>query len=328
MKEALFYSREGQAVKCLLCPWECTVQKNKLGVCGVRKNVNGRLMSLVFGKPCAVSMDPIEKKPLYHFHPAEPTLSIATAGCNLMCSFCQNWSIAREFDLERFQEEYSPERVVKMCKDRGSRILSFTYTEPTVFYEYMLETAKLARKAGLKCVMVSNGYINEEPLRKLCKHLDAANIDLKGDAEFYRKVCKGDMEHVLKSLKVLKEEGVWLEVTNLIVPGYNDDKPAGLAKWISENLGRDVPLHLSRFFPDYRMKDVPPTPIDTMKKALKACEKHLDFVYLGNVGGEVKTLCPHCRNEVVDRGSFGRTEIWIDKGKCAKCRKPVAGVWE
>lgn len=320
-------------VKCELCPWLCNIQPDKRGSCGVRQNMNGKLVSLVYARPCAVHVDPIEKKPLYHFLPGARAFSIATIGCNFFCGFCQNWQISKADagDINKRFEELMPEKVIELCKQNDCKIMSYTYTEPTIFYEYMLDTAKLARKQGIKNTMVSNGYINEGPLKELCRVMDGANIDLKAFTnEFYQKVCKGKLEPVLNTLKILKQEGVWVEVTNLIVPGLNDDfeKIEEMCKWVSENLGRDVPIHFSRFHPDYKMSDKEPTPIETLEKAKKIAEKYLDYVYLGNIGGESNTLCPKCKAVVIQRSFLGDSKNKTKKGKCPKCSHKIAGVWE
>lgn len=334
MKEAQYYSKlKGNLVKCELCPWNCTIAPEKRGMCGVRQNQKGKLYSLVFARPCAMHADPIEKKPLYHFLPGAWAFSIATIGCNFFCGFCQNWQISKAAtdSIEKQFEEVLPEKVVELCKKNGCDTISYTYTEPTIFYEYMLETAKLARKAGIKNTIVSNGYINEAPLKELCKLLDGANIDLKGfTEEFYQKTCKGKLEPVLKSLKILKQEGVWLELTNLVVPGLNDDfkKIEEMCQWISKELGRDVPLHFSRFHPDYKMTDAKITPMETLEKAKKIAEKYLDYVYIGNVGGESNTICPKCKSVVIRRSMMDVNENKLKNGKCFKCESQIAGVWK
>ena len=334
MKEALYFKKLKEGlVKCELCPRYCAIKPGERGQCGVRKNLKGRLYSLVYGKPCAVHVDPIEKKPLYHFMAGAKAFSIATIGCNFFCDFCQNWQISKAdaSKLDKKYEQLEPEEVIALCKENKCDIMSYTYTEPIIFYEYMLDIAKLAKKSNIKNTIVSNGYINEAPLKELCKVLDGANIDLKAFTnEFYSTVCKGTLMPVLKTLKILKKQGVWLEVTNLVVPGLNDDfeKIEEMCKWISKELGRDVPLHFSRFHPDYKMTDKEPTPLDTLEKARKIAEKYLDYVYLGNVGGDSNTLCPKCKAVVIRRGMFSASENDIKKGECPECNHKIAGVWE
>jgi len=334
MKEALYYNKlKKNLVKCQLCPWLCIIQLDKRGMCGVRQNVKGKLYSLVYARPCAVHVDPIEKKPLYHFLPGERAFSIATIGCNFFCGFCQNWQISKADagNIEKEYDELAPERIVEDCNKNNCKIISYTYTEPTIFYEYMLDIAKLAKKEGIKNTIVSNGYISEAPLRELCKYIDGANIDLKAfTPDFYSKVCKGKLDHVLNTLKIMKQEGVWLEITNLIVPGLNDDfkKIEEMCKWISKELGKDVPLHFSRFHPDYKMTDGQATPMETLEKAKKIAEKYLDYVYIGNVAGESNTICPNCKSVNIRRNMLNLIENKLVNGKCFKCSYKIAGVWK
>jgi len=334
MKEALYYEKlKNNIAKCELCPRLCVIKPGQRGLCGVRQNIDGKLFSLVYAHPCAMHVDPIEKKPLYHFLPGGRAFSIATIGCNFFCSFCQNWQISQERSEKISSEfkEVKPDAVIALCKENECSVISYTYTEPTIFYEYMLETSKLARKQGIKNTIVSNGYISEKPLRELCKYLDGANIDLKGFTEdFYKKVCQGRLEPVLKSLKILREEGIWLEITNLVVPGLNDDfkKIAEMCLWISKELGRGMPLHFSRFHPDYKMTDGQATSMEALEKARKIAEKYLDYVYIGNVMGESNTTCPKCKSVVIRRSMLNLLENKLIKGKCFKCGYKIAGVWE
>ncbi|HHE36723.1 MAG TPA: AmmeMemoRadiSam system radical SAM enzyme [Candidatus Woesearchaeota archaeon] len=333
MKEALYYKKlDRNITKCELCPRFCIIKPGERGLCGVRQNIKGKLFSLVYNRPCAMHTDPIEKKPLYHFMPGAKAFSIATIGCNFFCGFCQNWQISRADanNIEKHYAEVRPEKVVELCKEKNCGIISYTYTEPTIFYEYMLDIARLATEQNIKNTIVSNGYINEKPLRELCKVLDGANIDLKAFTnEFYKEVCKGTLEPVLRSLRILKEEGVWLELTNLVVPGLNDDfdKIEEMCKWIAKELGRDVPLHFSRFHPDYVMTEGEPTPLESLEKAKGIAEKYLDYVYLGNIGGESNTLCPRCGAVVIRRGVFGLVDNKLVQGKCPECDEKIAGVF-
>jgi pyruvate formate lyase activating enzyme len=336
MKEALHYKKQkGGIVKCGLCPRKCAIALDKKGLCGVRKNINGKLYSLSYGRPCAMHVDPIEKKPFYHFLPGSRAFSIATNGCNFFCDFCQNWQISQkreeESEGEKSEEIVSPEKVVELAKQSGCESISYTYTEPTIFYEYMLDIAKLTKKAGLKNSIVSNGYINEEPLRVLCKVIDAANIDLKGFGEdFYKQSWKATLAPVLKTLKILREEGVWLEITNLVIPGRNDSEEMidKMGRWIAKELGRDVPLHLSAFHPDYKLTDVSSTPRAMLEKAQTIAKKHLDNVYLGNVFGESNTLCAKCGEIMIRRGMMHMNENNLKNGCCPKCGKKASGVWK
>lgn len=286
MKEAEFYEKLGKKkVQCVLCPRKCHVIEGETGFCSVRKNVEGKLHSMVYGKPCAVNIDPIEKKPLYHFRSGTHCLSIGTVGCNLDCSFCQNWDISHPKSV--FGDELSPEKVIELCKQQNLPGIAYTYNEPTIWFEYALDTMKLAKKEGLYNVWVSNGYTNPEPAKKISKHLDAINVDLKGDVKFYNKLCGiPNEEPVKKALKIYKKAGVHIEVTNLMIPGFNDkpEQVEKLVSWVVENLGKETPFHFSRFFPHFRMHDTPITPIETLKKAEEiAKKKGIKHVHLGNV---------------------------------------------
>ncbi len=337
LKEAYFYQRlDNQAVQCQLCPRQCVILPGRRGFCGVRENRNGKLFSLVYARPCAVHIDPIEKKPLFHFLPGSSAFSIATAGCNLKCVFCQNWQISQARPEEVKYTYLEPQDIVDRAKQAGSPTIAYTYTEPVIFYEYMFDTAKLAKVQGIRNIMHSNGHINEEPLRQLCRYLDAANIDLKGfSQEFYGKMTLGDLDSVLNTLKILKQEGVWIEITNLIIPGYNDNEEdiIKMCLWIVENLGEDVPVHFSRFWPMYKMLTLYPTPVTTLERAKSIAQDcGLKYVYLGNITpghpGE-STYCPYCGNVVVKRSGYIIREVNLDKrGRCGFCGKKISGVWK
>ena len=336
LKEAYFYKKlEHQNVQCMLCPRRCIIPPGKRGYCEVRENRNGVLYSLVYAKPCAVHIDPIEKKPLFHFLPSSYAFSIATAGCNLDCVFCQNWQISQARPEEVNYTCLEPEELVERVKKSGTSIIAYTYTEPTIFYEYMFDTAKLAKPQGIKNVMHSNGHINEEPLRQLCKYLDAANIDLKGFSQkYYGEMTSGNLDSVLRTLKILKEEEVWVEVTNLILPGYNDDEETiiKMCLWIKENLGDDVPVHFSRFWPMYKMLSLNPTPIAALEKARRiALDCGLKYVYIGNVPGHLgeNTYCPRCGKAVIKRSGYSILEVNLDEqGRCKFCEEKISGVWQ
>ncbi|MFC1690995.1 AmmeMemoRadiSam system radical SAM enzyme, partial [Nanoarchaeota archaeon] len=268
------YDKDRKLVKCELCPKFCIIKDDEKGFCKVRKNINGELFALVYGKLISMAVDPMEKKPLFHFMPGTPILSISTVGCNLGCLHCQNWEIARgdpEEDPFRNVKTVTPEEIVDQAKIAGCKSIAYTYVEPTIFYEYIYDTAKLAKKAGIKNVMVTNGFINPEPLKKLYPYIDAANIDLKGfTKEFYRQICAADLEPVLNTIKTLKELGTThMEITNLLIPTKNDDpeKIKEMCEWIKDNVGTDVPLHFSKFSPMYKLSDLPPTPEETIHKA-------------------------------------------------------------
>ncbi len=331
MKEAMFYKKlKEKKVQCNLCPHNCVIEEDSRGKCGVRKNENGKLYSLVYNKPCAIQVDPIEKKPLYHFLPGSKALSIGTVGCNLSCIFCQNYHISKA-DPEKYQvNEVDAEQIVKLAEENNCKSIAYTYTEPTIFIEYVLEIAKLARKKGIKNVIVSNGFVNEEPLKEICKYIDGANIDLKSmNNNFYKKYCQARLAPVLNSLKILKKENVYFEITNLLIPGLNDKRKdiERLVKWVSENLN-DIVLHFSRFFPMYKLQDRKETPIKTMEMAEKIGKKYLSYVYLGNIGKESNTYCRKCKKLLIERKGYNIGRISIKNGKCVGCGNKVVGVWE
>jgi len=335
LKEAQFYEKLGDnLLQCQLCPRKCTIPDKRRGYCGVRENQDGILYTLVYAKPVAVHIDPIEKKPLFHFLPRSEAFSVATTGCNLKCKFCQNWEISQAKPEEVEYAYLEPIDLINKVKESGCPVIAYTYTEPTIFYEYMIETAKLARKEGIRNVMHSNGYINEKPLRLLSKYLDAANIDLKGfKDEFYVKLTDGHLEPVLRSLKILKEEGVHLEITNLVLAGFNDDENdiRQMCLWIKENLGADTPVHFSRFFPMYKLLSVVATPVETLEKARKiALESGLKYVYIGNVAGSPyeNTYCINCGKLLIERKGYFVEQVNIIDGKCKFCSQEISGVWK
>jgi len=289
MHEAMFWKpAEGKKVQCELCARNCVIGEGKKGFCRARKNVDGKLYSLTFGKPCSIAIDPIEKKPFYHFHPGSRVFSIATFGCNLACDHCQNWQISQGDPEKQEVEEILPEKIVELALENKCEGIAYTYTEPTIFYEYAFETSKLAKKEGLYNCFVSNGLINREPLKKISPYLDAMNMDLKAFTDdFYKNVAHfpGGVEHVKQTARNCLEFGIHLEITTLLIPGYNDSEAEirKIAEFV-KSLSPEVPLHFSRFFPHYKMKDVPPTPIETVKKAQEiGLEVGLKFVHVGNV---------------------------------------------
>lgn len=334
LKEALYYQKlDKKTVQCHLCPRNCLIAPGKRGFCGVRENREGTLYTLSYGKTVAIHIDPIEKKPLFHFLPGTTAFSVATAGCNLRCKFCQNWEISQKRPEEVDYIYREPADLVKQAKASGAPTIAYTYTEPTIFYEYMLDTAKLARQQGIKNIMHSDGYINPQPLKELAPYLDAANIDLKGFSdEYYAKLSEGTLEPVLESLKILKGAGVWLEITNLVLPGYNDD-PEIIRKmclWIKDNLGSDTPLHFSRFQPMYKLVALNPTPVETLEKARQiALDSGLKYVYIGNVAGNPaeSTYCPKCKNIVIKRAGYMIMEVNLKDGKCKFCEEEIEGIW-
>ncbi len=333
LREALYYQRlDGKGAQCLLCPRKCVIPNKKRGFCRARENKDGTLYSLVYSKPCAIHADPIEKKPLFHVIPGTRSFSIATAGCNLQCKFCQNWQISQARPEDIPYEYLPPERVVMLADANNCPSIAYTYTEPTIFYEYMLDIAKLADQSGIMNVMHSNGFINEEPLRRLCRYMDAANIDLKGSDKFYDEFCLGNRDDVLRTLRILKEEGVWVEITYLLIPTINDspDYIKATCSWIKENLGPDTPLHISRFWPMYKLKNISPTPVSALRDAYKiAVSEGLNYVYIGNVPGNKgeSTYCPNCEQLLVERLGYSIAENNIKDGRCRYCNQEIAGIW-
>ncbi len=336
MKEALLYKKlKNKKVQCLACNHYCNIVENGRGICGVRENHSGKLYSLVYGKVIAKHIDPIEKKPLFHFLPGTQSLSIATVGCNFRCLYCQNADIAQAskegyfFEKKEIPgEDLTPQEIVDETLALGLPSISYTYTEPTIFVEFALDVMKLARKKKIKNVWVTNGYTSKEGLKLVLPHLDAANVDLKGFTEkFYNKVCGARLKPVLETLKAIKGAGVWVEVTTLIVPNQNDTKEhfEGIANFIAEELGRETPWHISRFFPAYKMYDVPPTPLASLEQAYKIGKKAgLKYVYLGNVPAEEMedTFCPNCGEKMINRAGY-RILRYDKHGKCAKCNEDL-----
>jgi pyruvate formate lyase activating enzyme len=328
-----FTSLEGGDIRCELCPHRCRVSRGKRGLCRVRENRDGKYYSLVYGNPCAMHPDPIEKKPFFHVLPGTISFSIATAGCNFQCKFCQNWEISQASPEDVFSYDVPPETIVKKAKEIGAHSIAYTYVEPTIFYEYMADIAQLAKKAGLLNVTHSNGFINPGPLRSLCKILDAANIDLKGFTEtFYRELCGGELNPVLETLKILKEEKVHLEITNLMIPTKNDEMSMvrEMCLWIKKELGADTPVHFSRFYPLYKLRTLPPTPVSTLEKVRTlALSAGLEYVYIGNIPGHEaeNTFCPKCKKMVIQRTGYMVGEVNLKAGKCKFCGKPIPGIW-
>ncbi len=333
-QKALYYEKlQNKKVKCLLCPRGCIVAQGTRGFCRVRENRNGDYYTLVHSNPCAVHIDPIEKKPLFHFLPGTTALSLATAGCNFTCKNCQNWDISQAKPDDTMNFDTSPEQMVNLALEYDTPTIAYTYTEPTVFFEYMRETAQFAKKKGVMNIYHSNGYINQEPLLELTPYLDGANIDLKGFSNrFYQDITGGTLLPVLETLKTLKKQGVWLEITNLVIPTKNDSEgmTEDLCQWISESLGNDTPIHFSRFYPQYKLQNLPPTPIQTLRKAAEIAHKRgLHYVYIGNVPGipEENTYCPNCGKLVIGRKGYNINVINIERGKCKNCKTDVAGKW-
>lgn len=319
-KKALYFSkRDKNVVKCELCPFTCMIQPGKTGICTVRYNKDGELFTSNYSEVTSIALDPIEKKPLYHFFPGEEILSVGTFGCNFKCEFCQNWQISQSKPSSRF---ISPETLLDTAVREKSFGVAYTYSEPIVWFEYVLESAKLLKDRGLKNVMVTNGFINQKPLLELCKYIDAMNIDLKGYTDiFYERFPHGKLQPVLETIKTAYARGVHIEITNLIIPGLNDD-PGDLEELIKfiASVSPEIPLHFSRYFPHYKMKKEP-TPEETMLKAKELGDKYLKYVYLGNIWSKTgsETFCPACGEKVISRkGYFVDTE-GFKHGNCKYC---------
>ncbi len=334
-KEAMYYtSLEGNTTVCSLCPNACKLSHNGRSVCKNKFNINGKLYTIAYGNPCTIHADPIEKKPFYHFLPGTSIYSIATAGCNLTCLNCQNWTISQVGPEATTNYDFKPSDVISACEKNSYKAIAYTYSEPISFYEYMYDTAKLAHSKGIKNVLVSNGYINNKPLIDLAQYIDAANINLKSFSDsVYTKLNGGTLEPVKNALITLKENNVWLEITNLIVPGYTDDTTmiTEMCKWLVDNGFADTPLHFSRFSPMYKLTNLPPTPVSTLENAREiAIKSGINYVYIGNVPGTEyeDTYCYSCKKKVVNRKGFAIIENQIINGKCKFCNSTIAGKWE
>ncbi len=334
MKEAILYKKlNDSSVQCELCSHFCLIPEGKIGRCSVRENKGGRLYSLVYGKPVSRAIDPIEKKPLYHFLPGSRSYSIATVGCNFSCEFCQNSDISQASGRIIRGDNIPPEAAVKEAVENGCESISYTYTEPTVFWEYMLDIARIAKKEGIRNVIVTNGFMSEQALGLAEGLVDAANVDLKSfDDGFYKKVIGGRLKPVLENIKRMHDMGIWVEITTLIIPEKNDseDELRKIAEFIAGN-DKNIPWHISRFYPHYKYGDVPPTPIEKIRLAQKlGKEAGLRYVYPGNVPTDLKrsTLCPRCGKELISREGFFVSENNIRKGKCKSCGEKIAGIFE
>ena len=336
VQEARLYEKlSNNRVRCNLCAHRCVIADGKRGICQVRENRGGALATLVYGRAIARHADPVEKKPLFHFHPGSTAYSVATPGCNFRCKWCQNWEISQ---MPREQhlimgEKATPQQFIAAAQRHHCRSIAYTYTEPTVFFEYAYDTARLAHEAGLANIYVTNGYMTEEMLEAFHPYMDAANVDLKAfKEETYDKYVGARLQPVLDTMKVMQRLGIWLEVTTLVIPGINDD-PAELrdaARFVAQELGTETPWHISRFFPAYQMRDVPPTPSATLLRAREiGREEGLAYIYVGNVPGEAgqDTYCPGCGSVLIRRQGYTVVENRIRDGQCPDCGAQVAGVW-
>jgi pyruvate formate lyase activating enzyme len=328
VKMAKFWKKADGKVFCDLCPHMCAIAPEKRGICGVRQNHNGTLTTLIYGKASSIHVDPIEKKPLFHFMPGEMALSLGSIGCNFRCLHCQNYSISQA-KVEMFQmSNLSPEQVSEISERDRCRIISWTYNEPTIWHEFTFDSSVVAKERGLATTYVTNGYINEEPLREIAPFLDAMNIDVKAfKDEFYRKVCKAHLQPVLNTVELAHSLGIHVELTYLIIPNMNDseDEIRDFAKWVS-TVSVEIPVHFTRFHPDYMMTDIGPTPISTLDMAFNTAKKEgLAFVYLGNVPSDDRenTYCPDCGTLVIQRTGFRTNIVELKDGKCGKCGRSL-----
>jgi pyruvate formate lyase activating enzyme len=335
LREVSFYKKlQDGVVQCLICPKHCRIVNQGRGYCGNKLNDNGFYYSLVYSRPCAINIDPIEKKPFYHFLPGVQTYSLATAGCNFSCKFCQNWHISQAKPEEIKYFNLSPTDIVEEAKTKKIPVIAFTYGEPIVFYEYMYDIAQLARKHGIHSVMVSNGFINKEPFQKLCAQLSAVKIDLKGfTEEFYQKYCNGSLQAVLDTLLLLKELKIHFEIVVLVIPTLNDNAKEikEMCRWIKNDLGDDVPVHFSRFCPMYKLTNLPVTAVKTLENIYQtARESGLKFVYLGNVATHYaeSTYCPSCQKVLIKRVGYHIEENLLkNSNKCPDCSTIITGIW-
>ncbi|NIA03989.1 MAG: AmmeMemoRadiSam system radical SAM enzyme [Nitrospiraceae bacterium] len=332
LKEAKYYKKlKDTTVQCNLCPKHCVIKNNETGDCRVRKNIDGILYNLNYGHPSSIAIDPIEKKPLYHFLPGSKALSIGGYGCNMHCLNCQNYEISQNgnVDLSFFLE---PKKIVELAIENNCESIAYTYNEPTVFFEYALDIAKIAREKGLKNLWISNGFINEEPLKELLKYIDAANIDLKVyNNKKLKELTTARLDPILKTLKIIKESNVWLEITRLVIPGYSDDSEEfeESCRFIKEQLGDNTPLHITRFYPMYKLNNLNPTPIEKLHEFRDIAKKYLKYVYLGNIREESNTICPKCGYTLIERNGYSikADKEFLSTGICPKCKTKIDGLW-
>jgi pyruvate formate lyase activating enzyme len=332
--EARFYKKYAdREIECTLCPRFCKLGDKERGYCGVRENIGGTYYTLVYGKACAIHIDPIEKKPFFHFLPSSSALSLASAGCNVNCKFCQNWEISQVRPEQVRHLDFPPQTVVRSAQKNHCSVIAYTYSEPIVFYEYMYDTSLGARKKGIKNVVVTGGHTNPEPLIELTKVVDAIKVDLKAfNQNFYTQYVQGELQPVLEAIKIIAKSNVWLEIVYLVIPTLNDDPQEirRMARWILHEVGPEIPVHFSRFHPMYLMKNLPPTPISTLEQAHKiAVQEGLQYVYVGNVPGHrsENTFCSNCQKLIIKRTAYQIHKVEIENGKCKFCGNPIPGVW-
>lgn len=333
IKQAKHWKRVKGAVQCTLCPNECIIEEGERGICRVRQNIRGKLYSMVYSRIAAMHVDPIEKKPLYHFLPGSMAFSVATAGCNLSCKFCQNWQLSQSKPEELDAMHMTPSDLSKRSRSTGSRVIAYTYNEPTVQYEFILDASAIAREKGIRSVIISNGYIQKKASQELIKNLDGIKIDLKAFTEkFYRDICGGDLKSVLSNLETVFASGRWLEIVVLVIPTLND-APAEIremARWVKRNLSPDIPMHFTRFHSMYLIRNLPPTPVSTLERCRTiAKEEGIRYPYIGNVMGHrwENTFCHSCNRLLIKRSGFFHVDNAIRKGRCPSCKTKIPGVW-
>lgn len=328
-----YYKKEEgkERIICLLCRHYCKLKEGQTGICSVNKNVGGELKTLVYGHPVAINLDPIEKKPIYHMLPGSKALSFGTVGCNFRCPFCQNWDISQETKINE-SIEVSPQKMVELALENGASSIAYTYNEPTIFYPYAKDIGLIAKEKGLKNIFVSNGFESPEVIKDMAGWLDAANIDLKSwNDEYYKKVLKGGLEEVKDTLRQMVKEGIWVEVTTLLIEGENDsdDDLREMAAFIANDLGKHVPWHLSAFHPDYKMMDHERTKLETLQRAKEIGKKAgLYYIYMGNVPVHGDTHCPDCGELLIDRTGYSVIVNKLEGGCCPKCKRAIEGVWK
>ncbi len=325
----LFDELPDKKVKCNVCSHRCIISEGRSGICRTRQNKNGKIYTLIYNTVSSEAVDPVEKKPLYHFMPGTLSYSVGTIGCNFRCQHCQNWNISQASIDESYTMEITPETAIKRALESGSSSIAWTYNEPAIWHEYTYDSAVLAKKAGLKTIYVTNGYITPEALRRIAPYLDAFRVDIKSFSEdFYRKICGAKLAPVLESTKLAKELGMHIETITLLIPAKNDSKEeiTGIVRWVHDNLGEDTPMHFTRFHPTYKMKDLYSTPLETLEMAYEIAKKEgMRFVYLGNVAGHryENTYCPKCNALLIVRTGFSASAVRIRDGKCPECGEGI-----
>jgi len=334
IKPAKYWHRlKGGTVQCDLCPNQCQIDRGNRGFCRTRENIDGRLYTIIYSRIAASHLDPIEKKPLFHFLPGSMTYSVATAGCNFTCKFCQNWQLSQASPEDLDAVELSPSSIIKKTTSLGSKIIAYTYNEPIMQYEYIIDSSSIARKKGIKSVIISNGYIRSNPSRELASMLDAIKVDLKAFTnKFYSSICGGDLNSVLKNLETVHSTGTWLELVVLVIPTLNDSpgEIKKMASWVQKNLSRDIPMHFTRFHSMYKIRNLPPTPVNTLERCRTiAMDQGIRYAYVGNVPGHrwENTYCHKCKRKIINRSGYFHVVNKIKNSRCPYCGSTIPGIW-